>query len=114
MANKILGGDPPFTEGLGVGVGFAGNVSAAFQNLDGKIASVEVVTEENKHKVAGKLGWGTAGLVAFGPVGALAGLLLGGRKKEVCFAVYLKDGKKFVAVADADVYKKFLAASFKK
>ena len=114
MANRILGGDPPFREGAGIGVGMFGSVSAAHQNLDGKIESVELITEENKHKIAGKLAWGAAGLLVFGPAGALAGLLLGGRKKEVCFACVLKDGKKFVAVTDPETHKKFLAASFKK
>jgi hypothetical protein len=110
MANKILAGDAPFTPGMGVGVGIMG-VSAAYQPLEGLIASVETVTEENKTKIAGKLGWGTAGMVAFGPVGALAGLILGGRRKEVCFACYLKDGRKFLAIADAEIYQKFVAAA---
>ncbi len=37
------------------------------------IVSVDVVTEENAKRLSGALGWGVAGGLAFGPVGALAG-----------------------------------------
>lgn len=110
MANKILAGDEPFTKGMGVGVGVLG-VSAAWECLEGKIASVDVVTEENKSRVMSKLGWGSAGMMLFGPAGALAGLMLGGNRKEICFACQLKDGRKFLAVADAEIYQKFAAAA---
>src|SRR4051812_39393751 len=61
-----------------------------------EVTSAEKVTEENKAAVMPKLGWGAAGLVALGPLGALAGLILGGRHTEVCVLVHLRSGKKFM------------------
>ncbi len=52
--------------------------------LQGEIKSLTLQTEESVKKVAGTLGWGLAGSLALGPVGMLAGLMLGGNRKEVC------------------------------
>lgn len=77
--------------------------------LNPLIQSVELVTEENKTSFVGKAGLGLVGAVALGPLGAIAGLLAGGNSKEVCFMCTLKDGKKFMAIADSKTYQKFLA-----
>lgn len=73
---------------------------------------VEIVTEENKKKVLGTVGWGAAGALMLGPLGLLAGLLLGGKKKEVCFAGTFKDGRKLLATTDAKTFKKIMGAAF--
>jgi threonine dehydrogenase-like Zn-dependent dehydrogenase len=78
-----------------------------------QIASVEVATEENVKKVGGALGWGAAGAVIAGPVGLLAGAILGGRGKDVTFIVTLRDNRRFMATASSGTYKEFLAATFK-
>ena len=113
---KILGGDFP---------SFAGFVSIRGQDLlkwgfgdkkyelNGNIESVEVITEENKKKFAGSAGWGLAGGLLLGPLGLLAGALAGGNKKEIAFAVYLKDGRKFMAKADPKTYQKIMVSSMK-
>lgn len=87
--------------------------------LKGKIERIEVVTEENKKKILGSAGWGVTGAVLGGLIAApvalaagLAGILKGGRTKEICFACYLKDGKKFMAVADSKTYQKIMALTF--
>lgn len=82
--------------------------------LRGNVASVEMVTEENKKKFASAAGLGVLGAVALGPIGLLAGVLAGGNKKEICFACHLKDGKKFMAVADSKTYQALLAETFTK
>lgn len=78
-----------------------------------EVESVDTATEESVKKLGGTVGWGVAGGALLGPVGLLAGLLLGGKKKEVTFVVKFKNGKKILATAGNDVYIKFQAASFK-
>ncbi len=87
--------------------------------LKGQVAKVEQVTEDNKKKILGSVGWGTAGMVVGGLIAApialiagLAGILAGGNKKEVCFVCHLKDGRKFMAVSDQKIYQNFLVLSF--
>lgn len=77
------------------------------------ITSVDVATEENVKKVGGALGWGAAGALIAGPVGLLAGAILGGRGKDVTFIVTLQDGRRFMTTTGSGTYKEFLAATFK-
>ena len=76
------------------------------------IESVEVASEDSVKRLGGTVGWGVAGAAVLGPVGLLAGVLLGGKGKEVTFVAKFKDGKKILATADSDTYKKILAAVF--
>ena len=73
---------------------------------------VDVASEENVKKLGGTVGWGAAGAVLLGPVGLLAGLLLGGKKKEVTFVAKFKDGRKLLATTDSGTYTKLQAAVF--
>src|SRR6266498_1481609 len=58
-------------------------------NLKEDFASIEMATQETqgKVKVGGAVGWGTAGALVAGPLGLLAGALLGGsgKKTQVVF-----------------------------
>jgi len=76
------------------------------------VEKVELVTEENKKSLVGAAGWAAAGTLLLGPLGLIAGALIGGNKKEVTFVCYLKEGKKFMAVADIKIYQKLLAYCF--
>ncbi len=78
-----------------------------------QIEELELATEDNVKRLGGTVGWGAAGAVILGPVGLLAGLLLGGRGKNVTFVCKLKDGKKFLGTAPAKTYKALMAATFK-
>jgi hypothetical protein len=73
---------------------------------------VEVASEENVKKVGGTVGWGAAGGLVLGPAGLLAGLLLGGKKKEVTFVAKFKDGRKLLATTDSKTFTKLQAAVF--
>jgi len=42
----------------------------------------------------------------------LAGLLLGGKGKEITFVAVLKDGKKMLATADSKTFTKLQALAF--
>ena len=76
------------------------------------LETVEIANEESIKKVGGTVGWGAAGAVLLGPVGLLAGLLLGGKGKEVTFIAKFKDGRKMMATTDSKTYTKLQAATF--
>lgn len=85
----------------------------ALENFSEKLLTdVELASEESVKKLGGTVGWGVVGAVALGPVGLLAGLLLGGKGKEVTFVAKFKDGKKFLATTDSKTYTKIKAAVF--
>ena len=77
-----------------------------------QLDTVDIATEENVKKIGGTVGWGVAGAVILGPVGLLAGLLLGGKKKEVTFVAKFKDGRKLMASTDSKTFTKLQAAVF--
>lgn len=81
-------------------------------NLVLELERAEILDEEKVKKLAGTAGWGIAGAVLLGPLGAIGGILLGGNKKEVAFAAYLKDGRKFMATTDGGTWKKLMAVTF--
>ncbi len=83
-----------------------------FEYLD-DIEQLDVATEESVKRIGGTIGWGAAGALVLGPVGLLAGLLLGGKKNEVTFAARFANGKKIFATADKEVYKKLLGRVFR-
>ncbi len=117
---KVHAGDWGETR-AGFGPGWSGEYRLIFPERGGgnstylltkDVATVETANEESVKKLAGTAGWGIAGAALLGPVGLLAGLLLGGRKKEVTFICVFKDGKKILATTDSKTYTKFQAAAF--
>ena len=76
------------------------------------VENLEEVSEENKVKVLGAAGWGTVGAIALGPVGLLAGLVLGGRGKNIVFAVTFKDCKRALLETDRKEWNRIIAARF--
>ncbi len=77
-----------------------------------QLETVEAASEESVKKIGGTIGWGAAGALVLGPVGLLAGLLLGGRKKDVTFVAKFKDGRKVLATTDSGTFIKLKAAVF--
>lgn len=80
---------------------------AGFQYIPlvGNIASLQAVTEENKKSFIGKAGWGLVGGLALGGVGAIAGLIAGGNKKETIIALTMKSGENIMATVNQDTFK---------
>ncbi|SDL77491.1 hypothetical protein SAMN05661010_02511 [Modicisalibacter muralis] len=76
------------------------------------IDDIDIASEENVKRIGGTVGWGAAGAIVLGPVGLLAGLLAGGRKKDVIFAVRFKDGRKALCTVDSKTFTKIQAATF--
>ena len=77
-----------------------------------KLSEVELATEDSVKRIGGTIGWGAAGALALGPVGLLAGLLLGGKGKDVTFVAKFKDGRKLLATTDSKTFTKLQAAVF--
>ena len=73
-----------------------------------EVDEVTVATEAEVKRLGGTVGWGVAGAVVLGPVGLLAGLLAGGKGKNVTFVCRFSDGRKFLGTARADTYAKIL------
>jgi len=83
-------------------------------DLKDNLESVAVQTEAETWSLLGAAGWGLAGSWLLGPAGLLLGALWGGRKqKEICFDARLKDGRKFLGIADVPTYQKLKAATFR-
>lgn len=74
------------------------------------VAQLEVASEENVQRLGGAVGWGLTGAAVLGPVGLMAGLLAGGRSKDVTFVCVFKDGRKLLATASAKDYTRILGA----
>ena len=81
-------------------------------DIKAEAGSVEQLSEEGVKKLAGTAGWGIAGAVLLGPLGAIGGMLVGGNKKEVAFVCHLHDGRKFMATTDGKSWQKIVAAHF--
>ena len=77
-----------------------------------QIEALDVATEENMKKMGGAIGWGLVGGLALGGIGAVAGLLAGGRGKDVTFVCKFKDGRKMLAKADSKVFENIQVACF--
>jgi len=108
---KVLGGDVAegeweFKDGILWG---AFEHIELFKSLD----KVSPQTEENVKKLSHSLGWGLAGAMVAGPVGAIAGVVMGGNRKQVCALIELKDERKFIAVMDNKIYQELLALALK-
>lgn len=76
-----------------------------------RVTSLEIASEQNIKGLAGTLGWGAAGGLALGPVGLLAGLLLGGKRTEVAFIVAFDDDRSFLAIGDHRTFVTIKAAA---
>ncbi len=77
-----------------------------------QLEEVAIASEESVKKIGGTVGWGAVGALALGPVGLLAGVILGGNKKEVTFVAKFKDGRKMLATTDSKAFTKMQAAVF--
>lgn len=80
--------------------------------LNGQVTEVTIATEDAVKRTGGTIGWGLVGGAALGPVGLLAGLLLGGKGKDVTFILALNDGRRMLATTDSKTFTKIQALAF--
>lgn len=78
-------------------------------NLTTDLKAIKVETEESAKNVAQTLGWAVVGNLVFGPLGLIAGLTMGGNRKQVCAMCELTDNRKFLAIMDAKIYQQMMA-----
>ena len=76
------------------------------------VEACEVASEESVKRLGGTVGWGVAGAALLGPVGLLAGLLAGGRGKDVTFILKFSDGNKALCTAKSKYFQEIQAALF--
>jgi hypothetical protein len=77
-------------------------------------AELEAASEESTKKMMGAIGWGLVGDLALGPLGALAGVLSGGKQTDVKFTAAFKDGRRMLATTDSKTFTAMQAALFNK
>lgn len=75
-----------------------------------QVAALEQITESNKVSFARAAGWGVVGSLLAGPLGALAGALLGSRRHRVLFAMRTKDGDQILAETSPEAWAKMQMA----
>lgn len=78
-----------------------------------ELEEIDIANEESVKRIGGTIGWGAAGALVLGPVGLLAGLLLGGKKTEITFVAKFKGNRKMLGSTDSKTYKVMMAAVFK-
>ncbi|AJO78230.1 MULTISPECIES: hypothetical protein [Pseudomonas] len=71
--------------------------TSAFKRLE--IATQDSITNRDA------IGYGIAGAMLLGPVGAIAGYLMAGKETEVTFIATFKDGRKLLAATDSETYR---------
>lgn len=114
---KVLGGDfnslaaGSFNFGM-IGLTPKGTVWGGPQvySLKNDCTDLQLVDERSNVKVAGAAGWGVAGALVAGPVGLLAGAILGGKGQKAVFMATFSDGKRVVAECDKATWARMLAA----
>jgi len=74
------------------------------QVLEGNIREINVLDEEAKPKLSHRLGYDLAGGALAGPLGAIGGAMLAGKKKDFYIEVILVNGKRFIAKVDQKTY----------
>lgn len=116
---KILAGDIEPSWGSPVSYLFGaitytpkGAWSAVSIKVPSDIERIEKHDEHSVRALSDMAGWATLGALVAGPIGAIIGGVFGGQRNEVLFAVYLKDGRKFLASTDPKTFAKMQAATF--
>lgn len=66
--------------------------------------SVEVANEESINNIKDAIGFGVAGAMLLGPIGAIAGFMLAGKETEVTFLATLKDDRKLLVAVDGNTF----------
>ena len=77
----------------------------------GQIRNVEQVSEENKTSLLKGAKWAAVGGLLAGPLGVLAGGLLGGKKRKVLYTITLSDGRQMLCKSGPEDYQTLLVAS---
>ena len=111
---KILAGD--FLQGNGEYHGAVLSIESVLYPWPGitintsMIRSIEVVGKEENKDISSALLQGAAGSLVMGPLGAVAGFMLGNEYKDVTFLATLQDGRRFLATLDETAFTRLHTA----
>lgn len=119
---KLLSGDWPADSPVVIKKSFTGSIKGimfqkglfSYDTIPmSEIKIAELVTAENSMSIGKKLGWGIAGAVLLGPIGAIIGGVAGGNSKTRIVAVSFSDGRKALIKGSAKEVEPLIAAGFK-
>jgi hypothetical protein len=66
---------------------------------------LEVANQESINNIKDAIGFGVAGAMLLGPIGAIAGFMLAGKETEVTFLATLDDDRKLLAAVDGATFE---------
>ena len=99
-----------FSSGLTIKKGFF----TRDEHINGDdIATLEPASEHNVKRFAGATGWGVVGAALAGPVGAVAGVLLGGNSSDTTFTLETYDGRVVIGTIPTKTFNGMLASKLK-
>ncbi len=82
--------------------------------LDKELVGIQPITEENQKSLMAKVGWSVVGGVLTGGIGAIAGFVFGGNKKEITFIAELTEGRKFIgSTKDTKLFQRLCGYALK-
>lgn len=108
---QVLGGDFPRAKGsFGLGKLYikTGKLQWLGHDVTGLLIDVQPISARSKKSIMDAIGVGSIGSLAFGNAGFIAGLILGGNKREASFVATLSDGRRFIAKAKPAVVDKLV------
>lgn len=74
-----------------------------------EVVGIEVASGNGTVSYGNIIGLGLIGDLMFGPIGAVAGAIIGSKNRRVTFAVKFKDGRKFAATTSARIFARIQA-----
>lgn len=103
LAGDFAQGDGEYQQGI-FHLKTLANTSTGSEFKASAFKTLEIATQDS---IANKdaIGFGIAGAMLLGPVGAIAGYLIAGTETEITFIATLKDGRKLLAATDSDTYQ---------
>ncbi|KDD66024.1 hypothetical protein V466_26495 [Pseudomonas mandelii PD30] len=64
-----------------------------------------MANEDSINNIKDAIGFGVAGAMLLGPIGAIAGFMLAGKETEVTFLATLKDDRKLLVAVDGNTFE---------
>jgi hypothetical protein len=114
---KILSGDFPKQNGQLISGNMFRFINPGHSILGEKISTsnltaLDEVSHEEAKRILGTAGMGILGMILFGWIGLIVGLICGGNSRKVIFRAEFRDGRKFIAQCNKKVFNNLKADVF--